>query len=921
MEPVADTHSHDSTWQGLLRWESKRKAALILLLSAGLALLLGLTLTRWLSPTLDISPWLYGSWSGLALLGSLGLWTWPTLRRYQRGLSTLLTVLAYLMVVGMAITNHFHPVLVGLLLVGQLLLALSFLHWVEYTLFVLVSLGVFWFCALSLPDLLLPPVPFMLLMTAATLGAGLFNWWRSGRLDPETPADELVGHLLDQDEDAVFLLDYDGERIIFRNYAAARFLTSFGLGGDLSGSDLLDHLGLASDYLTNRMGSSLPGQPEKHYLPLEDREGYGHRLEVRCSKLPLADTPYFRLKITNITERVQREHQVRRSLSINQTLLEAIPDVLITANRDDQIVGLRLPRHAAIPLRAEAYLQRPVQDLMEDFLDEHEQQAMRQLILAARRRGGLLSREFSVGYQGRVYHYELRVVRLAQADELLGMIRDITEAKRAEMALRRSEDSYRQIFNTGTEGILLLDLEQFHPVDVNREAVRLLGYSAAYLLTRAITDLMPASAFDTFTDYLAQAVVGRAQRFDLALLCADGQELPVEIDLNLSDIDGQSRLLMVFRDIGDKLARRRELEESELRYRTLVENMNEGLVLTDDEEVILFVNQRMQKILGMEEAEMVGKTTYELLDFGHNQHLIQEKNQLRRSGVADEYELHIQRRNGDQGWLLIAGSPYQDASGHVIGTIAIITDITDRKQAELKLQEKNNELDAFVYKASHDLRGPLTSIIGVANIARSETDDATALRYLELISKSTKRLDLILSELLDVTRISKAQVHPETLDLQPLVEEIFGSLHHLFPAEAVSLAPHIELPGPVTCDRRLLTSILQNLVVNAINYRREDIDDAYVRVSARQENDRFYLQVADNGIGIPARIQPKIFEMFYRGNNQSKGSGLGLYIVKSAVEKLGGRVDFTSTEGEGSTFTVMLPLVLADTPAAVASES
>jgi len=819
-------------------------------------------------------------------------------------------VLAYLMLIAIAFMNHLPPLLVGMLVVGQVLLALTFRHWVEFTLFALVSLGVFFFCAISIPDLQILPASFMAIVAGGTVSAGLFVWWHSGRLDPETPADELIGHLLDQDEAATFLLDYDGSRIILRNYAAARLLSQFDLPGDIQGPELMAKLGLEMSYLTERMATSQPGQPEKHYLQQTDAQGYEHRLELSFSKLPLSETPYLRLQITNITEQVRREHQVRRSLSMNQTLLEAIPDLLVTLDANDQIVDLRIPRHVDTPFALKLYLKRPLQQMLEDFLPPADQEVIRQMILAVRRRGGLLSQAFHLTHQERTYHYELRLVRLQQEDELLGMIRDITEAKRAEMALRRSEDNYRQIFNTGTEGIMLLDLEYFHPVDINQEAIRLLGYSAQQLRQLPISDLIAPPSFDTFTDYIAKAAHGEAQRFDINLLCAEGHEMPVEINLTASTIDGQERLLMVFRDIGDKLARHKQLAESELRYRTLVERMNEGLVLTDEDERIVFVNERMQQIFGYSQAEMLRMRSYDLVgDINHP--LLDDKNALRHSGHSDEYEMKIQHSNGDDVWVLIAGSPYQDAEGKVIGTIAIITDITDRKRAELKLQEKNNELDAFVYKASHDLRGPLTSIIGVANIARSETDDQAALHYLDLISKSTKRLDLILSELLDVTRINKAQVTPEPLELPLLVQEIFGSLHHLFPADSVALEVDIDLPGPVAYDKRLLTSILQNLVVNAINYRQEQRKDAFVRVEAYHELDRLYLVVSDNGVGIPDRIQPKVFEMFYRGNNQSKGSGLGLYIVKSAVEKLGGRVEFTSQEGKGSTFTVILPLEMA----------
>jgi hypothetical protein len=281
---------------------------------------------------------------------------------------------------------------------------------------------------------------------------------------------------------------------------------------------------------------------------------------------------------------------------------------------------------------------------------------------------------------------------------------------------------------------------------------------------------------------------------------------------------------------------------------------------------------------------------------------------LRQQGLSDRYELPLRKQNGDLIWVMITGSPYVNSAGDIIGTIAIITDITARKATELKLQDKNSQLDAFVYRASHDLKGPLASIIGISNIARAEVDDLKAHKFFDMIAKSTKRLDLILSELIDVTRINKAQIKWEEVEMEKFVQEMIQSLQHLPHAEKIEFEVNIQLTEVPITDRKLMTSILQNLIVNSIIYQNPKADPPRVHILIREQFDRMLIEVGDNGVGIPDRMKARVFEMFYRGNTQSKGSGLGLYIVKSAVEKLNGSCEMESEEGEGTRFLLAFPL-------------
>ncbi|MCB0845683.1 MAG: PAS domain-containing sensor histidine kinase, partial [Bacteroidetes bacterium] len=299
--------------------------------------------------------------------------------------------------------------------------------------------------------------------------------------------------------------------------------------------------------------------------------------------------------------------------------------------------------------------------------------------------------------------------------------------------------------------------------------------------------------------------------------------------------------------------------------------------------------------------------SYEIFFFFFSRKLIEEKFALRQKGISDQYEFQLKRENGSIIWVLIAGAPFIDGHGNMVGTIAIITDITDRKITEIKLQEKNNELDSFVYKASHDLKGPLASIIGVTNIAMEEINNPEALRYFSLISKSTERLDLILTELLDLTRINKAKINPEPILLRDLFDEIIASLQHQPLSDKVVFEKSFSFDEPYISDKKLLLSIFQNLILNSINYQNPEALQPRVEILVKKQEGRVLITIKDNGIGIPEKIKNRVFEMFYRGNSQSKGSGLGLYIVRNSVEKLSGFIDLESQPGVGTSITVSLP--------------
>jgi hypothetical protein len=226
------------------------------------------------------------------------------------------------------------------------------------------------------------------------------------------------------------------------------------------------------------------------------------------------------------------------------------------------------------------------------------------------------------------------------------------------------------------------------------------------------------------------------------------------------------------------------------------------------------------------------------------------------------------------------------------------------------LKVSNRELDTFIYRASHDLKGPTASMMGLVNIAGMElADNELAMRYVGLLEKAAKRLDNILIDLIEATQVKQHTVELEKLPVLEFSKEVVAQLQQLpnygSPEVSLEIAPELELIS----DRKLLGSIVHNFVANAIRYKDTSKPEQLVKLRISQAQGQYLVEVEDNGIGVGNDIKHRIFDMFFRGTNQSGGSGLGLYVAKKAAEKLEGTVDFSSEEGKGTKIWAKFPVL------------
>ncbi|GAB4407382.1 MAG: hypothetical protein OHK0053_33980 [Microscillaceae bacterium] len=235
----------------------------------------------------------------------------------------------------------------------------------------------------------------------------------------------------------------------------------------------------------------------------------------------------------------------------------------------------------------------------------------------------------------------------------------------------------------------------------------------------------------------------------------------------------------------------------------------------------------------------------------------------------------------------------------------------ERKRVEalnLKLALANEELDQFAHRVSHDLRAPINSALSLIYVARDETSPNQIHDYLNLMERSLHRQDEFIRDILDYARSSKAPVQIKEINLVEVVEEVQQQQKFVAKEKNIRLQHQISTEvGVIWTDITHLRVILNNLLANAIRYADLGKANPYVEMRARKELGQVAIEVRDNGLGIAAEHQSRIFDMFYRAHEKAQGSGLGLHLVKQSVEKLGGHIQVKSEVGEGTSFQVFLP--------------
>lgn len=352
-------------------------------------------------------------------------------------------------------------------------------------------------------------------------------------------------------------------------------------------------------------------------------------------------------------------------------------------------------------------------------------------------------------------------------------------------------------------------------------------------------------------------------------------------------------------DITERREAEERIKQSEEKYKTLFQNSLVSMFRYNFQTgEIIQSNQKLCALLN--EEKVIGNNFYTYLYDKDTENVLKGFDE--RINIENQ-EFQLKTRSEEVIWVALSGKYYHD-QGEVD---VVLKDITQTKESLLELQKVNFELDSFVYHASHDLRSPLRSVLGLIDLYRLEDNQNVQDECIDKIEGSVRRLDHLVMDLLSISRNDRVNEPKKEINLLLEINNSITSYYNALNTENLDIRVKVYNAIKFVSDTTRVRIILNNLISNAIKYRSFQKDLSYVSVEAKVTDEEATITIEDNGEGIEQNKLPHIFDMFYRATEKSEGSGLGLYIVKKVGDKLGAKIEVDSIELEGTTFTVRIP--------------
>jgi len=565
--------------------------------------------------------------------------------------------------------------------------------------------------------------------------------------------------------------------------------------------------------------------------------------------------------------------------------------------------------------------------------------------------------ELFINHQHQLYKTVPLYDEYGQISRILAVVENITHRRKAEEALRESEEKFREMANLLPQIVFESD-NNGNLTYVNNNAFKTLGYPEDY-------PILGKSSLDFYTpDSRLKAIENIRQKVnknevtesnEYVMVRKDGSTFPALVYSNQIIKEGKPvGLRGIIININELKQSEEALKKSEERYRFLLENLEAGIVVHAPDTSIIMNNQRASEILGLSDDQLRGKVaidpTWKFVHEDDTQLTYDEYPVNRivktRQPIKDQICGRYHSGKNDVVWATINGFPVLDNKGEIVEIVISFIEITERKNAERELlaakehaEESDRLKSAFLANMSHEIRTPMNGILGFAELLKEPgLNGEEQQEYIRIIEKSGARMLNIINEIVDISKIEAGlmKIEMQESNLNEQIEYIYTFFKPEVEAKGMKLSFNTTLPAKeatITTDREKLYAILINLVKNAIKYTKEGaIEFGYKTIETQCPRNigagiaspqcpaslQFY--VKDTGIGIPKDGQEAIFERFVQADIADKmayqGAGLGLSITKAYVEMLGGKIwvesnpdgtDGFQKEGNGSVFYFTLP--------------
>ena len=646
------------------------------------------------------------------------------------------------------------------------------------------------------------------------------------------------------------------------------------------------------------------------------------------------DRPKFTGILHDISEQRQAEKAREEALAVLHSALEATADGLLVTDLAGSVVRVnrsflemwRIPGELAEEMNAGRFRSCVLPHLIDpdafsqraDWLYAHPEEDSHEIVRLR---------------DGRVYEGYSRPHRLS--GKIIGRVwsyRDVSEQWRSQEALRLSEERYRIVAETASDGVLTID-DQSRILFANSALARIFGYSREELTGRGVTELMPDSQRQLHQQALERYIETgvRSTNWDAVQVSGrrrDGSEVPVELSFGESVVEGRRWFTGVVRDITERRKHQLALEESEQRYRSVVDQIKEAVFQTDGEGRWTFLNPAWVEIMGYSIEESLGEV---FLNYVHpedrQRNLDAFQPLMERKKEYCRHTVRYVRRDGGIRWMEVFARLTLDGSGSSVGTAGTLMDVTRRTEVEAELQSAKEAAEAashaktqFLGNVSHEIRTPLNAVVGMTELLRGTALTPVQRDYADTIWASSESLLHLINDLLDVSKIEAGQADIDAVDFYPgkVCEEAVEILKDRARRQGLDLQCVITpaLPPRVVGDPNRIRQILLNLMGNAVKFTRQGYIALRLdwRMSPAPNAVELVFSVEDTGPGISPADRERIFEKFVQldENPVSAGAGLGLNISRNLAAAMGGELGLDSEVGRGTRFHFRLTLPQAE---------
>lgn len=519
---------------------------------------------------------------------------------------------------------------------------------------------------------------------------------------------------------------------------------------------------------------------------------------------------------------------------------------------------------------------------------------------------------------------------LAQGDRSRRVLLSVLEDEKAAVAaLREREARYRALVDNMSDGVavyeVLGDGEDFRFKELNRASERITGLARDQILGRRVRECFPGiealGLLDTF-----RRVWRSGEPEHHPVRHYQDQRITLWVENYVFRI-ARDEIVAIYQDSTQGKEAELALRASEEKYRLLVDHQTDLVVKVDAAGRFEFVSPSYCRLFGKTEEELLGRTFMPLVHEADRASTAKAMEALYEPPYRAYLEQRAMTKDGWR-WLGWMDTAMVDSDGQVTSIIGVGRDITERKRAEEEVQRlnaeleqrvqmrtaelaaANQELEAFVYSVSHDLRAPLRAVTGFAQIlARRHRGclDEEGRHYLDNVVDAGAQMGRLIDDLLEYSRTGRGSIRLLPVPLAPIVHGLKSTFGARIETEKAQIQVLEPLATPVG-DPTLIGQVLNNLLENALTYHFE-AQAPNVTIASEKHADSVHLSVSDKGIGIPPEYHGKIFKVFHRLHDQDTypGTGIGLAILIKAVHLMNGQVQVESTPGLGSRFTVTLP--------------